>query len=317
MTKNYMAEYRTLTGYTLEEVVQEMAKVLPPGGYKEIKGQGVKLTDINPSYLDIALTRVFGLIGVGWRYNYSSPESYKDERTRQDKSKYTMYGVTITNFWLEFVYIDLDGERHWSAAIVGAGGSENRVLSYAMKGAITNALGTAATKLLWQILVFTGKLDHTNAVSAYKSQQARLGEPEAEKVEAPEEVVEDDEDFAVKDEEPVGDTEDATVSDEPENEPESDEVSLPDFPAQGTSKEKIDWSKAVVLDKSLGLPLGGKTLGEIEKNKTIGESLITFLVGEEANASGEKFNPQTRYQKQLQGAASILMQAKKKEAEKE
>ena len=53
---------KTVTGFTLEQVVAELQKPLPAAAYKPVPGAN-DLTDIDPAYLTEVATKVFGPIG--------------------------------------------------------------------------------------------------------------------------------------------------------------------------------------------------------------------------------------------------------------
>lgn len=61
---------KTVTGFTLEQVVAELQKPLPASAYKPVPGAS-DLTDIDPAYLTEVATKVFGPIGFGWWYDYA------------------------------------------------------------------------------------------------------------------------------------------------------------------------------------------------------------------------------------------------------
>jgi len=52
-----------------------------------------------------------------------------------------------------------------SEPITATGGNDNEVESYAVRGALTNAIGAAFAKLTWQLPVYKGQLSQRNAAT--------------------------------------------------------------------------------------------------------------------------------------------------------
>ena len=107
------------------------------------------LTDINPAYLREALTEAFGLCGVGWTFDYETNDLIVLNGERPE--------AYLTRAELRFAYYADDGMLVKSSPIIGQGGSDNRKVGDAIKGAVTQALGKAASMLLWQIGVYKGR----------------------------------------------------------------------------------------------------------------------------------------------------------------
>jgi len=158
---------KTLTGKTLDEVREIMVKHLEPQAYSEVGGAAY-LTDINPAYLREALTEAFGLCGAGWSFDYQSEDIVIVGGDRPE--------AFIKRAELKYLIVEDDGATVWSEPIIGMGGSDNRKIGDAIKGAVTQALGKAASLLLWQADVYKGKLSHKNAGQAAKAPQ---GKPQA------------------------------------------------------------------------------------------------------------------------------------------
>lgn len=277
--KNYMDEFRTITGITLTEALRGLVEILPPNAYKEVKGKSGKvLTDIDPSYFTQVMTQLFGLAGVGWYYNYyGEPKITSEVRTNAQKTReYTMYTCTIDHLDLMYRYIDSDGKMHWSEPVVGNGGTSNENIEWALKGALTNALGGAAKQLCWQLLVFQGKLDHTNANAKYKAQQERQLEIETEPVK----------------EEVIPASKAGLVNNAPTPEQVSDAL------------ETVEWARTVVIPANMGIPFAGKPLSAAMATKP-GKQTIQWLAGEAESNSKGKFKP-TVEQKSLHRAAVVL-----------
>jgi len=146
-----MNTYTTLTGLTMDQVAEKLDAELPPDAYSRIPG-AVDLTDIDPAYMRNALNSVFGLCGVGWGYDYTVADldiSFGEKSVAAVCRRLT--------FW--FKLKDDDGIRCFEIPATGA--SENRNPQYAMKGALTNALGNAVSNLGFQESVYMGKRSHT------------------------------------------------------------------------------------------------------------------------------------------------------------
>lgn len=159
---------KTLTGKTMDEVREIMVKHLEPEAYSEVGGASY-LTDINPAYLREALTEAFGLCGVGWSFDYDTDDLVIIGGDRPE--------AYLSRAELQFLIVKDDGTQAWSAPIIGMGGSDNRKIGDAIKGAVTQALGKAASLLLWQADVYKGKLSHKNVGSPQKAQSKPQSKP--------------------------------------------------------------------------------------------------------------------------------------------
>ena len=148
-----MEHFRTLTGLTVEAARAKLDEELPRNAYKRIPG-GADLTDINPSFMRKTLNDVFGLCGVGWGYSYSP----SDLRIGYDGSGQKAVSATLLH--LVFWYKLTDGESVLTFEIPATGGSENRNASFAMKGALTNAIGNAASNVGFQESVYMDLRSH-------------------------------------------------------------------------------------------------------------------------------------------------------------
>lgn len=150
LTHGEYAELRTMTGKTPAEVSEILQRELEADAYQPVRNRDY-LTDINPAYLLEALNECFGLAGIGWGYDYDHEMMIfgKVEWTSGIATK-----VTIKKF--DFWY--MAGSARWH--IPSSGGSTNMEEEDAVKGAVTNCIGNAAAKLLWQIAVRKGKIEH-------------------------------------------------------------------------------------------------------------------------------------------------------------
>lgn len=124
-------------------------------------------SDINPQWRYEALTEVFGLCGIGWRYEVTGHKTVKVEATDEK---------------MIFVFVNLyvkDG-NDWSAPIPGSGGDflvkkdKNGLHGNdeAFKMAITDALGNAAKMIGVAADVYRGTYN-----TKYESRQPRVDPP--------------------------------------------------------------------------------------------------------------------------------------------
>jgi hypothetical protein len=117
--------------------VWEALSTPPKAALKEIKGGRMKgMTDINPTWRMLAMTKQFGICGIGWKYEITNMR----ERACKDE---LMCFVEVN------LYVKVNGE--WSDAIPGTGGSslaKNErnglyVTDEGYKMALTDALSVA------------------------------------------------------------------------------------------------------------------------------------------------------------------------------
>jgi hypothetical protein len=105
------------------------------------------------------LNEVFGLCGFGWGYEYDPADMETRNETRKTQSG-TREVVVAALKHLRFWYKVTDGQETSVCTVDASGGSDNSSASYAMKGAITNALGNAASNIGFQESVYLGKRSH-------------------------------------------------------------------------------------------------------------------------------------------------------------
>jgi len=153
----------TLTGFRPDEALRKMQSVLPASAYKKIDGVAMDLTDVDPAYLTEYANLVFGIVGVGWWYDFDQPTVSAEIRVNQYKKEYTVYTVTINRFKLFYRLIDAQGNELVSAPIFSSGEAENQKQGWAIRGAITNAINAAFSKLEWQMPVYKNEVTHKNA----------------------------------------------------------------------------------------------------------------------------------------------------------
>ena len=141
-------EITTLTGLKIMDAIAKMNERLEDKAYKEIPMGKFKLTDISPAYLIEKLTEIFGPQGIGWSYSFEN-----DDITCSSSEPWL-----ASIIGLEFYYMVVwGGEAHKVGPILATGGARNsKNVEYALKGAITNALGTAAHRIGWQLDVYKG-----------------------------------------------------------------------------------------------------------------------------------------------------------------
>jgi hypothetical protein len=290
-----MKTWRTLTGLSMEQAVLRLMDVLPPRAYKAVPG-AAGLTDIDPSYLTQVATSVFGLCGLGWKYEYD-PASLNVtcmEQTTKSGSVRTVYDALLAMLTVQFRYIDEAGEVHWSEPIPANGGSENDQRGFAVRGALTNAIGAAFAKLCWQLPVYQGKIDHHNAAEMYKkAKQSKAGENGGSEGSSAEEKIEQK----------------AEPNETLETERIPESVGASRFAVQTPTDPaaRLAWADSIVIPEGIGVPLAGETLGAAKKDKMFGVAILKFLSGKYANASGELFKPTNPEQEELQQAAAVLL----------
>lgn len=152
-------QFLTLTGKTAEEIVEELKEHLPAGAYSAIP-HATYLTEIDPAYLREKLTEVFGIAGFGWWFDYGEDDLITWTEQRNNKTHFFAY---FKRFEFRYRYREEeDGEVKVSRAILSSGGSDNRAPGDAVEGAITNAIGKSAKKLLFQLDVYKGLLTHND-----------------------------------------------------------------------------------------------------------------------------------------------------------
>ena len=161
--KDLLASTKTLTGVALSDLPALLDEELPQGAYKDIPGASY-LTDIDPAFMRDKFNELFGLSGFGWGYAYSSESvslSKEDVvRKRGQPNQYTEEIYFAQLLELTFWYKLVEDEKISRHEIPATGASDNKVAAYALKGAITAALGNAASNIGWQKSVYMGKRSH-------------------------------------------------------------------------------------------------------------------------------------------------------------
>jgi hypothetical protein len=176
---NQMLQYeelKTLTGIPVTELPQKLDEQLPPDAYSAVPGR-VDLTDIDANHMKAALNRIFGLAGIGWGYKYR-PEDVKVIPSVDDKGRPEATAIVRRlDFWFALVNGG-DPERF---VIPASGASKNFPVQYALKGAISNAIGNAVSHTGFQESVYLGKRDHRTVNGKSSSGAAAVRRPAAAK----------------------------------------------------------------------------------------------------------------------------------------
>jgi hypothetical protein len=159
------AKWHTITGMTIEDLRKALDKELPSDAYKAIPGQSY-LTDINPGYMKQCLNDVFGICGMGWNYEYDPAHLLIQSGS---KDGWTEVLLKTGTFW--FMMVDEANEMQ-KITITASGGSENKQMQHALKGAITNMIGNAVSQIGFQSSVYMGKRTHNNAGKSSGHQKA-------------------------------------------------------------------------------------------------------------------------------------------------
>ena len=162
---------RTLTGFSLEQLIAEFDKELPADAYKPVPG-GANLTDIDPGYMKRVLNQVFGTCSMGWGYTYD-PANLTVEAGMKKGNKGDYPAVFATLSHLTFWYKMVGGDQVHTFTIDASGGSDNGVAAYAMKGAITNAIGNAVSQMGFQESVYLGMRSHITVAKKATTSSAK------------------------------------------------------------------------------------------------------------------------------------------------
>lgn len=132
-----------------------MAKQAPPSALRQINAGRLKgKTDINPQWKIECMTEIYGMCGIGWKYEVVDKIVYPTE------TKEVLIYMTVN------VYIK-DSDGQWSAPIVGFGGDYIvkkerdglRCNDEAYKMCLTDALGNALKNLGVANDIFRGLWD--------------------------------------------------------------------------------------------------------------------------------------------------------------
>lgn len=106
----------------------------PPEDALKSIGGGAKLTDINPQWRVEIMTEIYGLCGIGWKYEVGEP-------LIQNAGNDVMIFLPVS------LYIKDNTTKEWSAPITAYGGDflvkGNKGKEEGYKGCLTDALGKA------------------------------------------------------------------------------------------------------------------------------------------------------------------------------
>ncbi len=147
----------TLTGIPWSTAEAELDKELPADAYSPIPG-GASLTDIDPAFMRDEFNRLFGVCGFGWGYEYDEDNVVLDTVKRGQGTAFSAI-IKKLIFWVKL--LDEEG-KEVILKIASSGGSVNDVQGYALSGAITNAIGKAASNIGFQKSVYLGVRSHKN-----------------------------------------------------------------------------------------------------------------------------------------------------------
>ena len=156
--------------------IYDALKRPPAWALKEIKAGDLKgKTDINPQWRYEAMTKAFGLVGLGWKYSI-------DKLWREDGANGEIFCFAQVG-----VFIRDQESWEWSDPIIGIGGSKlvnnfsNGLKSNdeGYKMAITDAFSTALKMLGVAADIYAGKWDGSKYVDHEENAPKAAPEPEA------------------------------------------------------------------------------------------------------------------------------------------
>jgi hypothetical protein len=177
--------YTTLTGLTLDLVAQKLDAELPKDAYKPVPG-AADLTDIDPNYMRKVLNEVFGLCGIGWGSSYEPGDLVVTVEVRKTKTggdrRVHVASLKRLRFWYKLAS---GGHTTHICDVYASGGSDNEVEGYALSGAITNAIGKAASNLGFQESVYLGKRNHHTVGKKVATQSKPAPKAQAKPAPAP------------------------------------------------------------------------------------------------------------------------------------
>jgi len=150
-------EVTTLTGIPIMEALARMNAQLESGAYRALKVSGIVLTDINPGYLVEEMNNIFGPHGWGWRCEFTKDDFTIE--TGQFKSGAGFFNVSLVGLKMYYTVL-VNGVEQEKGPIFSTGGATNSKIEFALKGAVTNAVGGAAHRLGWQVDVYKGIRTH-------------------------------------------------------------------------------------------------------------------------------------------------------------
>jgi len=170
-------DLKTLMGFTFEEFRKKLDEQLPVDAYSAVPG-GANLTDIDPGYMRQVLTTLLGPCGIGWgiKYDVNDLTVYSDTKRTSGGGERDVTIATLKRLDFWYVMVDENGNNR-VGEIPASGGSENANPQYAMKGAITNALGNAVSNLGFQESVYLGHRSHSTVKAAAGASAGKTVQP--------------------------------------------------------------------------------------------------------------------------------------------
>ncbi len=144
---------KTLRGYTPPEAIKLMIEPLGGNAYKPHPTKKY-LTTIRSAYTRERLTKVFGIMGMGWGLNWEPENTVRFEsKTNSNKTRYH-FALLKADFWYVLICDDCDYEDRIICHIPVTGEHDNDNLGAAMSGARTSAIGQGAKELLFQLHIY-------------------------------------------------------------------------------------------------------------------------------------------------------------------
>ena len=168
-----LSESRTLTGLTIAQVREKLDAVLPAEAYTKVGGTKLDLTDIDPNWMRRAYNGIFGVCGRGWGTTFDT-----SDLIREKEGNGSTPTVIVKKMVLWYVLTDGSGkEIRCEVPATGSNTSQQGNIGFAMKGALTNAMGNAASQMGWQESVYLGYRSH----NAPKASAPKASAPKASK----------------------------------------------------------------------------------------------------------------------------------------
>ena len=144
----------------MDEVKEKLDVSLPPDAYKKIGGTSLDLTDIDAGWMRKAFNSIFGMCGYGWGMKYDSADVVLDF-LKKESGKETP-AATIKRLILWYILEDEGKRIECQIMATGSNKNEQGKVEYALKGALTNAIGNAASQMGWQESIYLGYRSHDN-----------------------------------------------------------------------------------------------------------------------------------------------------------
>jgi hypothetical protein len=147
-------ERLTMSGFTWRDAIGRLKEVLPESAYKAVEGSKFGGTDISPAWLTDKATEIFGPCGEGWLFDYLEDDVVvaKENRAKRNGEVYEIWTA-----WVKRLGLRIRWGEEYSGEILATGYAEGDNPAYALRGAVTNALGSAFSKLCWQVHIYKGE----------------------------------------------------------------------------------------------------------------------------------------------------------------